>query len=101
MTEFPWAGSVDPPLDESVLSPARFLCDNYHILREAVLESDLICICSSDFVGRDIAEGRLKQIQIEDLPLPGIPIHMARLHGRVSSPLAERALQRMRKFLLP
>jgi DNA-binding transcriptional LysR family regulator len=96
---FPWASSVDPPLDETTLSPARFVCDNYHILREAVLESDLICICSSAFIGRDIVEGRLKQIRVRGLRLPVTPIYMAKLHGRVSSPLADQTSKRLRHLL--
>lgn len=99
LAEYPWASSVDPPIDENVLSRARFVCDNYHILRDAVLGSDLICICSLAFVGRDIEEGRLRKIRVEGLPLSATPIHMGKLQGRVSSPLAERALKRMKKLM--
>lgn len=97
---FPWASSIDPPFIEKLLSPARFVCDSYHILREAVLESDLICICSWAFVAQQLAEGTLREIRVEGLPLPATTIYMAKLHGRVSSPLADQAVKRIGAYLM-
>lgn len=99
LADFPWANSVTPPIIAESLNPAQFVCDNYHVLREAVLESDLICICSSSFVAQQLADGSLKQIQVEGLPLPATAIYAAKLSGRVSSPLAAQAVQRMVAYL--
>ncbi|MCK9563882.1 MAG: LysR family transcriptional regulator [Bacteroidales bacterium] len=99
LADFPWASSVDPPLTSGVLNPARLVCDNYHILREVVLESDLICICSTAFVRQQLADGSLRAIQVEGLPLSDTPIYMARLHGRVNSPLADEAVKRLKQYL--
>ena len=99
LVDFPWGCSVEAALPDEVRSPARFICDNYHILREAVLVSDLICICSSAFVGPQLAEGTLREIRIEGLPLPPTTIFTAKLHGRVNSPLAQEAIGRMRGHL--
>jgi DNA-binding transcriptional LysR family regulator len=96
---FPWATSIDPPIISGAVSAARFVCDNYHILREMVLETDLVCICSLAFVSQQLDEGTLVAIQVEDLPLPATTIYMAKLRGRVSSPLAEEALARLRQHL--
>lgn len=98
LAAFPWASSVGPPLPEEVLSPARFVCDNYHILREAVMQSDLVCICSYDFVAQQLAEGSLQEIRVEGLPMHPAIIYKAKLRGRVSSPLAEEAVRRMREY---
>lgn len=99
LARFPWASAVDPLVAERISSPARFICDNYHILREAVLQSDLACICSSAFVAQDLADERLKAIQVEGLPLPPTEILMAKLSGRTNSPLADQAIGRMRIHL--
>lgn len=99
LSGFPWASSIDPPINEKVLSPARFVCDSYHIVREAVLESDLICICSWAFVAQQLADGKLREIRVDGLPLPPTTIYMAKLHGSVSSPLADQAVKRMRTYL--
>lgn len=100
LADFPWASSVAPPIIEEALNPAQFVCDNYHILRETVLESDLVCICSSAFVARQLAEGTLREIRVEGLPLPPTTIYAATLRGRVSSPLAEDTVRRMREHLM-
>jgi DNA-binding transcriptional LysR family regulator len=99
LAEFPWASSVDPPAVMQTLRPARFVCDNYHILREAVLASDLICICSAAFVAQQLKDGSLREIQVAGLSLPATTIYMAKLCGRINSPLAEVAVKRMRQHL--
>ena len=77
----------------------QFICDNYHILRDTVLGSDLICICSAAFVADQLADGSLREIRVEGLPLPPTAIYSAKLHGRVRSPLAEQAVRQMRQQL--
>lgn len=99
LADFPWASSVAPPVIHEVLHPARLFCDNYHILREVVLASDLVCICSTAFVREQLAAGDLCEIRVEGLPLSQIIIYLAKLRGRVCSPLAEDAVKYMRQFL--
>ena len=96
---FPWASSVDPHALRGVDIPGRFICDNYHILRDAVLRSDLVCICSSSFVAQQLRDGTLREIKIKGLALPETTIYMAKLRGRVLSPLAEESVKRMRANL--
>lgn len=96
---FPWASSVAPQIIAETLSPAQFVCDNYHILREAVLATDLVCICSTAFAARQLADGSLRRIEVAGLPLATATIHMAKLRDRVSSPLAEVAVERIRTLL--
>jgi DNA-binding transcriptional LysR family regulator len=96
---FPWASSLEAAVGPKVPSRSRMICENYHILREAVIASDLVCICSHAFVARELRDGTLAEIFIEDLPLGPTRIHAARLRGRVFSPLASRALDAMREDL--
>lgn len=99
LTAFPWASSVDPPIADEMLSPARLICDNFHILRDAVLQSDLVCICSAAFVAQQLEEGSLCEIRVDGLPLPSATIYVAKLRGRVSSPLANETVDRIRHYL--
>lgn len=99
LSAYPWASSVEPPPIAKALNPARLICDNYHILREAVLATDLVCICSTAFVAPQLSEGTLREIQVEGLPLPATTIYAATLRGRISSPLAQDAVKRMRNHL--
>ncbi len=99
LSAYPWASSVDPPIADELLSPARLTCDNFHILRDAVMASDLICICSGAFVAQQLEEGSLCEIEVEGLPLPPATIYMAKLRGRVNSPLANETVKRIGKYL--
>jgi len=72
------------------LNPARLVCDNYHLLREAVPWTDLVCIGTRDFVAQDVAEGRLRELRTDGFPPPENHV-LAKLRGRVASPLAVAA----------
>ncbi|WP_317928898.1 LysR family transcriptional regulator [Halioxenophilus sp. WMMB6] len=99
LEQYPWASSVAPPFLAELPNPTLFECDNYHILRETVVNSDLVCICSLTFVEQALANGELTVIQVAGLPLPPLKIFFARLVGRISSPLAVDAIARMRGLL--
>jgi DNA-binding transcriptional LysR family regulator len=99
LKNFPWGSSMEGSLPKEIPSMARFACDNYHILREAVISSDLICICSQAFVAKDLAESTLREIAIVDLPLPPATIYMAELHGRMHSPLAVEAIEWITRYI--
>lgn len=99
LARYPWAGSVAPPTVIKVLNPPQFICDNYHILLDAVINSDLICICSQAFVERQLDDETLRAIQSNGLTIPPTTIYSAKLRGRVISPLAEEAVKRMRDQL--
>ena len=64
LAAYPWASSVEPPAMGEKLNPSRFLCDNYHVLRDAVLHTDLVCICTRAFVAEELASGRLQELDI-------------------------------------
>lgn len=99
LSAYPWASSVEPPAMGKLLNPARFLCDNYHVLREAVRMTDLVCICSRDFVAEDLAEGRLCELDIPGFLPQHTPVAMAWLKGRLFSPLAKAAITRITALL--
>jgi DNA-binding transcriptional LysR family regulator len=95
LSPYPWASSVEPSAMGKFLSPSRFVCDNYHILREAVLHTDLVCICTQAFAASELADGRLTVLDIPGFLPDETKIYMARLKGRVLSPLARSAAQRI------
>ena len=96
---FPWGSSVEPPAMGNMLNPARFLCDNFHVLREVVLHTDLVCICTRAFAAADIERGDLCELDIPEF-LPDVSsVYLASLQGRISSPLAMEASRRLRTLL--
>lgn len=96
---YPWASSVAPVALLDAMGDARLTCDNFHIMRDALAYTDLVCICSTDFVAPQIADGTLRVLTMEDTPLSTIQVYMATLRGRVPSPLAAQAAARMRTLL--
>lgn len=99
LSKFPWASSVDPPFSPELPAPGRLICDNYHILRECLMATNLIGICSTEFIEAELAAGTLHAIHVEDFPLANTPIYMAKLRARVHSPLAAMSIERVRSFL--
>jgi len=97
--EFPWASSVEPQVMGGRLNPARLLCDNYHVLREVVSKTDLVCICTREFAADGIAQGRLQEIEVEGLLPAQSTVYAAKLRSRIPSPLALAAIQRVRAHL--
>jgi DNA-binding transcriptional LysR family regulator len=96
---FPWASSVEPTAMGKFLNPGRFVCDNYHILREAVLHTDLVCICTQAFAAAELADGRLAVLDIPGFLPDETKIFMTTLKGRVLSPLAKSAVRRIGTIL--
>ena len=69
--------------------PGLFICDNYHIMREVVLDSDLVWLCARQFVKNELDDGSMVVLTIRDAPnfLDETPIFIGRLKGRAPSPI--------------
>lgn len=92
ISQFSYANAVDVhDLGSGGVSPPAFICDNFSILRDAVLQNDFVWLCSRDFVASDLAQGDLIEISVEDYEVESSAIVAAKLAGRSPSPLAERA----------
>ncbi len=91
LATFTWASSVGSNYGPDVQCKSRMICDNYHILRDTALLSDLVCICSEAFFAEELRTGPLVEIAVDGLPLRPTAIYAAHLKGRLNSPLAERA----------
>lgn len=101
LAAYPWASSVEPPAMGELLNPARFLCDNYHSLRDAVLRTDLVCICTQTFVATEIAMGQLRELDVPGFLPRELAVFVAWPKGRIFSPLAKAAIKRIGALLGP
>lgn len=99
LSAYPWASSVEPPAMGKGLSSARFVCDNYHVLRDAVQYTDLVCICTKRFVADDLTAGRLVELDVPSFLPRTSDIYIGRLKGRMLSPLAKTAIDRIAALL--
>lgn len=96
--EISWAERLGVP-------SGAFICDNLHIIREIVLDTDVVWVCPPAFVARELESGVLSLLEVPSSPLTdpaspfaSIAVHVARLKGRSMSPLAEEVLDYCRRF---
>lgn len=76
-----------------------FICDNFHIIREIVAETDAVWVCPRRFVARELENGTFAVLDCDDSPLTDlvspyavIDLHVAKLKGHWMSPLAEEVI---------
>ncbi len=96
---FPWASSVAPAVLNDISLSNQFICDNYHIVKEAVINSDMIAIFTESFVLPELNDGIMCQITILDMPLPSTKIYIAKLKAQKTSPLAEVFITKLIRIL--
>lgn len=74
-------------------------CENSQILRDIVLASDALWFSSPQIATREIAEGRMVEIDVRDLPFRHVEVGMIRLARRKSSPAVQAIAEYVRTFL--
>lgn len=93
---YPLACSVEIPwAQREGLPAAAFVCDNFHIIREMIADSDLIWVCPRHFVSAQVDSGLLSVLKVKSSPLTNddspfavSEVLVGRLRGRTMSPLA-------------
>lgn len=95
--DYPLGCSVEISWAERLGVPAgAFICDNFHIIREVVIDTDVIWVCPPHFVKDELENGTLVVLDVPRSPLndpaspfAAISVYVARLKGRSMSPLAK------------
>lgn len=98
LNAYPVASSVDLPASTPGLG-GGLICENSHILRDVVEQTDCIWISSPRFVARQLAEGRLVQLHVDDLMPKQIEIGIVSRYGRTKSPAAVSLIEEFRSAL--
>ncbi len=99
LTGFPVATAVELPAGGLPGRGGAFICDNFHILREAVLETDCVWLSSPAFVSNELREGRMVQLEVADFWPTETTICMVSRQGRTRSPIASVITQEVREIL--
>jgi DNA-binding transcriptional LysR family regulator len=76
-----------------------FTCENFHVLRDLVLETDCVWLASSIAVETDIAEGRLLALDVSNFRDSVSEVAMVHRRGRTLSPAALELTRHMRSLL--
>ena len=96
--DYPVASAVD--LSGALTGAAGALvCDNFHVLRETVLQTDCTWMSSPAFLAEDLHAGRIVELPITDLPPAHSEICLVTKRGRTRSPAAAAIVNEMRRML--
>jgi len=97
--DFPVATAVELPAGGLTGSGGAFVCDNFHILRDAVIDTDYVWLSTPAFVAAELRIGQLVQLDIADLWPRETEICMVFREGRTRSPVAQVITDEVRKIL--
>lgn len=88
LDQYPAASTIELPAGGLSGRSGALICDNFHILREAVLRSDCIWTTSPAFVASDLQCGALAMLDVSDMALQETRICLLRRRGLTLSPTA-------------
>jgi DNA-binding transcriptional LysR family regulator len=93
LAPFPMASGAELSTAGTAPAQGAFICDNYHILRETILNSDCIWTSSPQLSAEDIKAGQLIILDLIDNPRPPhTEVGLIRRTGRTLTPAAEAVL---------
>lgn len=95
---YPFASAVDLQPSTTSGHIGGFVCQNFHILRETVLETDCIWFTTPRFIARDVEEGRVVVLNVLDLSHDAADLWVAIRHAPSRSPALKIALEVARSF---
>lgn len=99
LEDYPIATATDQTTGWVASANGNFVCDNFHILREVVQETDCVWFSSPAFVERELAEGRLVQLEVAGLSPNLHEICVLSRRGRSRSPAASVVVEELRRLV--
>jgi DNA-binding transcriptional LysR family regulator len=101
LQDYPAASAVELAIEGLPASTGGFVCDNYHILKEAVLGTDCTWLAAPSLLLEDIQAGRLCQLELTDLGPLHNDLALIRRRERAMSPVAKAVIERVREICEP
>lgn len=86
LDRFPAARAFDYATSGQPGSSGAFICENFSILRDVVLETDCTWLVSPAFIAEDLEQNRLVKLDVADLPTAETQTNLIYLRGRTRSP---------------
>ena len=99
LDDFPVASITELPAAGVTGRSGAFVCENYPILRDAVLGSDCVCLSAEPLTADDVAAGRLAILDVRDSPVVLSDISVVRRRERLPSPGAAAVVALVRERL--
>lgn len=99
LENYPLASAVELPPSGSIGNAGSIVCDNFHVLRETVLQTDCVWMSSPAFLHDDLHTGRMIQLEVSDMPAAASDICLVFKRGRTRSPAAIAVAEEVRTML--
>ena len=96
---YPIASAVDLPSGGIRGQAGGLVCNSFHVLRDAVLHSDCLWLCSPALVRADLAAGTMVMLDVADMAPTDSEIFLVLKRGRTRSPAAIAVAAEVRAML--
>jgi DNA-binding transcriptional LysR family regulator len=95
---YPSAGAVEFPAG-GPSGAGGLVCDNFHVLRETVVQSDCLWISSPAFVAAQLGDGTMVELDVAGLSLAESDVCVVAKRGRTRSPAMMAVMAEVRDLL--
>ncbi len=99
LAAFPVASPIEPSAIDIERQAGSFICDNFHILRDTVLQTDCVWFSSPAFVARELRDGELVELSVRGMGPLDSEICVVGRRGRTRSPAASLVVDEIRAML--
>jgi DNA-binding transcriptional LysR family regulator len=99
LDRFPAARAFDYGTAGQTAAAGAFVCENFSILRDVVLETDCTCLVSPALVKTELAKGQLVQLDVPDAPTSATQTNLVYLRGRTRSPASLMIAETVRTMI--
>lgn len=100
LDRFPAARAFDYATSGRASSTGAFICENFSILRDVVLETDCTWLVSPAFIPMDLEQGLLVKLDVADLPTAETQTNLIYLRGRTRSPASLLLAETVKALIL-
>ncbi|MEJ6011938.1 LysR family transcriptional regulator [Novosphingobium aquae] len=99
LARYPQASAAGASVAGLPLETGSFICDNFHVLRELVSQTDCIWLAAPSVLADDIAANRLAPLKVDDFPDIESEVAMICRRNRTLSPAAQSLVEHLRALL--
>jgi len=97
LADYPVASAMELPSASG--ATGSVVCDNFHVLKETMLQTDCTWMSSPDYLSGDIAAGRVVELEVAGFPATRGDICLVFKRGRTRSPAATAVEGHVRRML--
>jgi DNA-binding transcriptional LysR family regulator len=99
LDRFPTARAFDHQAASQAKSIGAFVCENFTILRDVVLQTDCTWLVSPEFILPELRNGSLVRLDVSDLATVETQTNLIYLRGRTRSPASLLLADAIRSFV--